>query len=151
MTWWLDGEGTGTVMGHGSQITYKITAQGAHTVAVVGVDSAGLVARDSITVNVGPPSGNPSVVITSPNEGTQHTFSVHLTATATSPVDGPMPGSAIHWSNDLDPAWQPTGDDVTFTVPNSCAFRQTRFTATATDSATHTGTDTILLYTGTIC
>jgi hypothetical protein len=62
-----------------------------------------------------------------------------------------MPGSAIHWSNDRDPLWHATGDDVTFTVENYCVAHTTHFTATATDSVARTGSDTIVVYTGTIC
>jgi hypothetical protein len=150
--WWLDGLGTGTFMGNGAAIAYKITAQGTHTVTVQAVNSAGLATQRSVTVNIGPPSGNPTVVITAPPDGTPVGATLfHLTAVANSPVDGPLPGSAIHWSTDRDPGWSPTGDDVTYDARGSCSFGLAHFTATTTDSVLHTASDTISLFVGTIC
>ncbi len=150
--WWLDGTTTGTLMGTGTQITYRIPVNGAHTVTVRAVNSAGLATERTISVTIGPPSGNPSVTITAPPEDAHFNGSTfHLTASANSPIDGPLAGSTIKWSTDADPLWHPTGSDVTFDTPFSCEAVTNHFTATATDSAAHTGSDTITLFLGTIC
>src|SRR5262249_32123044 len=64
--WSVDGTPVGT---GASVFLYRIPTEGAHVVTLSATDSGGASASTSIKVNVGPPTGKPTVRITSPEDG----------------------------------------------------------------------------------
>jgi hypothetical protein len=144
----------GTDFGHGVLTSYRIGVPGIHTVTLTATNGAGLTASDSITLNVGGPSGNPSVAITAPPDGSDFpdgdTMPITFRASAFDAAGNPLSGGTIQWTDDLDGSLG-TGEQIAHTLTAGAnTYRVHHVTATVTDSGGNTGSDTITVTSGTI-
>jgi hypothetical protein len=133
--------------------TNRRLSQGDYTITLTASDSAGLSGSASIILHVTPPTGNPSIVITSPTVPADFSTgaSVHFAATATDTDGSPLTGAAVQWTDDVDGV---LGSGTAFDRVLSggpCAISSHHVTAIVTNAAGHTGSDTILVTEGGIC
>jgi PKD repeat protein len=141
-TWLLDGQAIGT----GARLlSTQITTQGAHTVTLTFANSAGVVGSASIKVNVGPPTGKPSVTITQPTLPPEFVDryvipGVPFTLAATADAQGvaTIAPSGYKWTSNLAGALG-TGPSIQATLAEGTH----QVTATVTDSLGRVGTDTV--------
>jgi hypothetical protein len=145
-TWSVDGTPVGT---GASLFQYRIATQGTHTVRLSATNGIGLSSSASITVNIGPPTGKPTVSITQPTNGyqaganTQVTFSAAATASGSATITG--------YSWDFGDGSGGAGQNVMHNYPLSCNGPVPyQVTVTARDSNGATATDTITIYVGVI-
>jgi len=138
----------GTPIGTGAKLlTTQITQQGAHIVTLSYTNSAGLKGTDGIKINIGPPSGNPSVTITDPPlpDGYVDRYVTpgvpfKLAATATPQGAATIPDSGYAWTSDIDGPLG-TGQSITATLSAGTHI----VTVTVTDSLGHVGTDKVTI------
>jgi hypothetical protein len=116
-------------------------------------------AQTAITLQVGPPAGNPSVAIDAPLNGQSFysgsctsTVSVSFQGHATDPADGTLSGGSLVWYLGYGTGSQTqigTGNSFTYAMPQDCN-RQANYTITlvATDSLGHSSTYTVTITTG---
>ncbi len=149
-TWSVDG----TAVGKGaSLLLYRIPTEGTHTVTLSATNSGGVSSSASITVDVGPPTGKPSVRITSPENESNFGVGEPITFSATAETLGgaTVPESGYRWSDSLEGPLG-TGKTITHTLSgSSCEIFFHQVTVTVTDSFNRTATDTITLKVGSIC
>lgn len=134
--------------GHDLQATLPI---GTHTITLIGTDSEGVQAQESVVVVVeeAPENLRPNVTITSPPNGSGIgcTETIMLQGTATDPEDGPLPGNSLAWYKTINGATSliGVGASVPFQFTDSFGEGQVMFTITlrATDSQGASRTDTI--------
>lgn len=148
--WSVDGAPVGT---GGSSFKYRIPTEGTHTVTLSATNGAGASSSASVTVNVGPPTGKPSVQITEPASGSNFAAGEPITFSAEAdPQGGPdIPDSGYSWSDDVDGALGP-GKTITRTLSGSqCEIIIHHVTVTATDNLNRSASDTITVNVGSIC
>jgi hypothetical protein len=141
-TWLVDGQVAGT----GARLlSTLITAQGAHTITLTFTNSGGLTGSASIRLNVGPPTGKPSVTITQPPLLPEFvdryvTPGVPFTLAATADAQGvaTIAPSGYVWTSNLAGALG-TGPSIQATLAEGTH----QVTATVTDSLGRVGTDTV--------
>ena len=141
-TWSVDG----TPVGSGaSEFAYKITTQGTHTVTLSATNSAGTSGSDSITVNVGPPAGNPTVTITKPANGSGwgQFDQIEFSANATPQGGATISDSGYSWASDQD-GYLGSGQTIHHYLSPGGHY----VTVTVTDSLGHTASDTIYVTVG---
>jgi hypothetical protein len=149
-TWSVDGTPVGT---GASLFRYRIPTEGTHTVTLSATNGAGASGSASASVNVGPPTGKPSVQITSPASGSNFAGGEPITFTANAEPQGgaTVPESGYSWSDDVDGALG-TGKSITHTLSGSqCEIIVHHVTVTATDSFSRSASDTITVNVGSIC
>jgi hypothetical protein len=149
-TWSVDGTPVGT---GASLFRYRIPTEGTHTVTLSATNGAGASSSASVTVGVGPPTGKPSVQITSPPSDSNFAAGEPITFTATSEAQGgaTVPESGYSWSDDVD-GLLGTGSTITHTLSgSSCEIIIHHVTVTATDSFLRSASDTITVNVGSIC
>lgn len=148
--WYLDG----TQIGTGAALfRYRIPTEGTHKVTLFVANSMGASASASITVNIGPATGKPSVQITEPLNGSFFGFNepIKFTAEAEALGGATVPESGYVWSDDKDGALG-TGKTITHTLSGStCVIFEHHVTVTITDSFSRTATDTIVVNDGGLC
>jgi hypothetical protein len=144
-TWSVDG----TPVGMGASLfQYRIPTEGAHTVTLSATNGVGLSSSASITVNIGPPTGKPTVSITNPTDG--QTFNsvdvpITLSAAATSPN-----ATITGYSWNFGDGSTGTGQTVMHTFAGSCTgLVPYHVTVTVTDSHGNTASDAITIDVGT--
>lgn len=141
-TWLLDGQ----IVGTGARLlSTQITTQGTHTVTLSFTNSGGLTAAASIRLNIGPPTGKPSVTITEPTlppgfVDRYVTPGVPFTLAATADAQGvaTIAANGYKWASDLAGALG-TGPSIQATL----AAGTHQVTVTVTDSLGRVGTDTV--------
>lgn len=149
--WSVDGTPVGT---GATTFLYRIPTEGAHAVTLSATDSGGASASASIKVNVGPPTGKPTVRITSPENG--QGFSPGEVITFSAVAEGlegaTVPNSGYSWSDDKD-GFLGTGQTVMHTLSGfECGGIETHHvTVTATDTFSRKASDTIEVFDGQIC
>ena len=136
---------------------------GAHVITVVATDAKGATGQDSVTINVQPGTGLPTVRILQPNPndpndpnlGISPGTQITLRGAANDPEDGDLTGSSLVWSSDIDGILG-TGQTINVvlsgpavpchpeTVTHTIQLR-------ATDSDGHTVVVTIRITVGTVC
>ena len=149
-TWSVDGTPVGT---GASLFRYRIPTEGTHTVTLSATNGAGASGSASVTVNVGPPTGKPSVQITEPASGSNFAGGEPITFSAEADAQGgaTIPESGYSWSDDVDGALG-TGRTITRTLSGSqCEIIIHHVTVTATDSFSRSASDTITVNVGSIC
>lgn len=141
-TWSVDGTPVGT---GASEFQYRISTEGAHTVTLSATNSAGASASDSITVNVGPPSGKPTVTITKPANGSgwSNFDLIEFSATASAQGGATIADSGYSWSSDQD-GYLGSGQ----TIHHSLSPGGHHITVTVTDSLGRSASDTIYVTVG---
>lgn len=145
-------------LGTGSEVQYDITSQGDYTMRLTATDAEGLSSSSSIAVHIGPPSGNPSVTIDDPADGTSFynscsspTDTVYFSGQATDPHDGSLYGSHLVWYDDYNGnhVEMGTGDTLDFPLAEPCGLvTYHTITLTATDSLGHSASYVIHITTG---
>jgi hypothetical protein len=146
------------ILGSGEQINTSITTPGDYTVELLATDAEGANAEASITVHITAPSGNPSVSIDSPADGSNFytscsnsPYSVTFTGHATDPTDGTLTGAHLVWYDDYNGnhVQMGTGTSVTYGLFQTCPGETSHtITLVATDSLGHHSADTIHVTTG---
>jgi hypothetical protein len=149
-TWYLDGTpiGTGATL-----LKYRIPTEGTHKVTLFVANSMGASASASITVNIGPATGKPSVQITEPANGAFFGVNepIKFTAAAEALGGATVPESGYVWSDDKDGALG-IGKTITHTLSGGeCVILEHHVTVTITDSFSRTATDTIIVNDGGLC
>ena len=141
-TWSVDGTPVGT---GASEFAYRISTEGTHTVTLSATNSAGASASDSITVNVGPPTGKPAVTITKPaNNSMWGQFDeIEFSASATAQGGATIADSGYSWASDQDGNLG-TGQ----TIHHYLSPGGHHITVTVTDSLGRSATDTIYVTVG---
>ena len=87
----------------GQLLGYGMLSEGQHAISLTATDTDGLIGRDSLLVEVGPPNSAPSCEITAPPEGTATNEGDVLTLVATvGDVDIGPEALAVSWSSDVD-------------------------------------------------
>ncbi len=128
---------------------------GHHVITLRATDGAGASATATVEIDVDGSPGFPSATILAPANGRfvrPHT-SITLEGSANDPEDGPLSGTHLSWSSDRDGVLG-TGATlaVTLSGPDVCEQHvQHHVTLTATDSAGHQATTTIIISVGKIC
>ncbi|RMG17467.1 MAG: hypothetical protein D6729_08850 [Deltaproteobacteria bacterium] len=137
VTWTSDVEGD---LGTGLSIEVALATEGAHTITLTATDSQGKSASASITVTV-VANTPPVVTIESPSDGSAVKLGdpVVFTGSATDAEDGPLTGTALTWSSDVDGDLG-SGESVTTALATAGAHT---ITLTATDSAGATASASI--------
>ncbi len=99
ITWTSDQDGQ---LGTGETITNTLS-EGTHVVTLSAVDSTGLEANDSVTIQVNPGEA-PTVQIDAPADSTTFllTDQINLLAQATDLQDGTLTGTSLVWVSDID-------------------------------------------------
>jgi hypothetical protein len=147
-TWSVDGTPVGT---GASLFQHQIATQGDHTVTLSAANSAGAGGSASIAVHIGPPTGNPSVQITQPADGSNFGTGEQITFSATGSTQGGATITSYSWSDDVDGALG-TGQTIQRTLTGGpCNIANHHVTVTLTDSLNRTATDTIQVNVGSIC
>jgi hypothetical protein len=142
----LDGEiftGTQTILA---------LSEGSHVITLSVTDGLGAVDTDSVTIEVGPASGLPSVFITTAAFYFPPDSSVQFQGAATDPEDGILTGTALQWSVDGIPIGSGASVSTTLTGPaGGCGWKSHVLTLTATDSNGNTTSISKTIYAGTVC
>jgi hypothetical protein len=149
-TWSVDGTPVGT---GASLFRHRIPTEGTHTVTLSATNGAGASGSASVTVNVGPPTGKPSVQITSPTSGSNFAAGEPITFTGSAEAQGgaTVPESGYKWSDDVDGVLG-TGKTITHTLSGSlCEIIIHHVTLTVTDSFSRSASDMITVNDGSIC
>jgi hypothetical protein len=149
-TWSVDGVAVGT---GATLLKFRVPTQGAHTVKLSATNSAGSSSSASITVNIGPATGKPSVQITAPENGSSWGFNepIKFTAVAEALGGATVPESGYVWADDKDGALR-SGQTITHTLSGgTCVILEHHVTVTVTDSFSRTATDTITVNDGGLC
>ncbi len=143
-TWSVDGIAVGS---GASLLQHQISTQGAHTIALSATNSGGITRSASTHVTIGPPTGKPSVLITSPplaSDATDRYFGPGevLTFSATADAQGvaTIPDSGYVWTDSVD-GLLGTGPTIQHTLTSATTIHD--ITVTVTDSLGRSGTDTI--------
>jgi hypothetical protein len=148
--WSVDGVPVGT----GAKLfPYRIPTEGTHTVTLSATNTAGASSSTSIRVNIGPPTGKPTVQITSPESESSFEAGQSITFTAQSEGLGgaTVPESGYSWSDDLDGPLG-TGKTIKHVLSgSSCVIFTHHVTVTATDTFNRKASDTIAVSVGSIC
>jgi hypothetical protein len=141
-TWSVDGTPVGT---GASEFAYRISTEGTHTVTLSATNSAGASASNSISVNIGPPSGNPTVSITKPpnNSGWGQFDEIEFSATASAQGGATIADSGYSWSDDQD-GYLGSGQ----TIHHYLSPGGHHVTVTVTDSLGRSASDTIYVTVG---
>jgi PKD repeat protein len=102
ISWTSDLDGS---IGTGTSVSRSDLSVGTHTITASVIDSGGLSASDTVTVNVesAPANTPPTVAITAPTDGASFTEGdlITFTGTASDTKDGDISAS-ISWTSDLD-------------------------------------------------
>jgi hypothetical protein len=124
-------------LGDGASVTANALSTGTHVIHASVTDAGGKSAQSTITIVV---DATPTVAITAPATGSVYepAQAVSFTATATDPEDGDLAG-AIHWTSSRDGA---LGDGASISISSLTSGTHV-ITASATDSASKTGSATI--------
>jgi hypothetical protein len=148
-TWLVDGA---TVGKGATLLTHNIPTEGTHTITLTATDSGGATSSASTSVVVGSPVGKPSVVITSPENGSFFAPGEPIKFNAEAQALGAATVSEYVWSDDLDGLLGAT-KEVTHTLSGfACGgFTQHHVSVTVTDSLKRTATDTIEVNDGQVC
>jgi hypothetical protein len=149
-TWSVDGTPVGT---GASFFQYRIPTQGTHTVTLSATNSAGASSSTSITLNIGPATGKPTVQITSPPSGYNAGTGELITFSASASTQGgaTIADSGYSWTDDRD---GPLGSGQTIQrvlTGGPCYIADHHVTVTVTDSFGRTATDTITVNVGSVC
>lgn len=115
---------------------------GAHTLTATATDGPGQTGSDSISVNVDNHDSPPTVTVTEPGDGDAVSGAIQVTADATddeavTQVEFFIDGNSIGTDADASDGWSAAWDTT------SVADGSHDVTATATDSATQTSTDSV--------
>ena len=148
--WSVDGKAVGI---GASLFKYDINSPGAHTVTLSATNSAGATSSASITVTIGPPSGNPSVQITEPEDESSHAPGelIRFHADVETLGGATVSESGYVWSDDLDGPLG-TGKTLEHTLSGSmCVIEEHHVTVTVTDNFSRTAKDTIIVFDGGLC
>lgn len=150
--WSVDGTAVGT---GAALLSHQIPTQGAHTVTLSVTNAGGIKAVKSIKVNIGPPTGKPSVTITSPplppNASDRYAGpgeSIPFSATADAQGAATITDASYVWTDDKDGALG-TGVSINHTLTGFLgSFTTHKVTVTVTDSLNRTATDTVTILVG---
>ena len=107
----------------------------------------------SITIHVLGAADVPSVQIQSPKDGADSSLNapVNFSGTATDPVDGPLHGNALRWTDNIDGVLG-TGDAfVKVLSGGACAPLVHHITLTATNKAGKSASTMVTVWVGSIC
>jgi hypothetical protein len=149
-SWSVDGVPVGT---GATLFKYRIPTEGVHKVTLSVANSFGISASTSITVNVGPATGKPSVQITEPENNSFFAVEepIKFTAVAETLGGATVSESGYVWSDDKDGALG-IGKTITHTLSGGqCVILEHHVTVTITDSFSRTATDTIVVNDGGLC
>lgn len=143
-TWSVDGTAVGT---GASLLQHQISVQGAHTITLSATNSGGITRTAQTHVTIGPPTGKPNVLITSPPlapDATDRYFGPGevLTFSATADAQGvaTIADSGYVWTDSVD-GFLGTGPTIQHTLTSAATIHD--ITVTVTDSLGRTGTDKI--------
>lgn len=130
---------------------------GAHVITVVATDGKGATGQDSVTINVQPGTGLPTVSIVEPAPGLAVSPGTHITlyGTATDPEDGVLTGASLVWSSDVDGILG-TGESINVVlsgpaIPCNPEIVMHTIRLRATDSNGHQVDVTIRIAVGSVC
>jgi Bacterial Ig domain len=149
-TWLVDGTPVGT---GASLFQYRIPTQGTHTVTLSATNSAGASSSASITLNIGPATGKPTVQITSPPSGSSYSRDdlITFSASASTQDAATISDSGYSWTDDQDGPLG-TGQTIQHKLTDYfCGIKEHHVTVTVTDSFGRSATDTITVNVGSIC
>jgi hypothetical protein len=143
-TWSVDGTAVGT---GASLLQHQIPQQGGHLITLSATNSGGITRSASTHVTIGPPTGQPAVLITSPplpvNQSDRYFGPGEvLTFSATADAQGvaTIADSGYVWMDSVD-GFLGTGQTIQHTLTSATTIHD--ITVTVTDSLGRTGTDTI--------
>ncbi len=149
-TWLVDGTPVGT---GASFFQYRIPTQGTHAVTLSATNSAGASSSASITLNIGPATGKPTVLITSPPSGSSYGRDdlITFSASASTQDAATISDSGYGWTDDQDGPLG-TGQTIQHKLTDYfCGIKEHHVTVTVTDSFGRSATDTITVNVGSIC
>ncbi|TNE84268.1 MAG: PKD domain-containing protein [Deltaproteobacteria bacterium] len=128
-------------LGTGSPLVTSALTVGGHTLTLVGTDSGGASATDSIALTVLAPNTAPTATITAPASGgnSDAGVSIDLVGTGNDAEDGALTGASLRWASDLDGV---LGTGSPLATASLSAGLHT-LTLTATDGGGLTGSDQI--------
>jgi hypothetical protein len=145
----------GVQIGSGRTVTTSTQTVGDGTLRLTVTDSAGLQGNATIRVHITAPTGDPSITITAPADGSTftHGFSSPITFTA-SAYDGNgnvLSGAHIAWRDDRDGPLG-TGSPLSHTLSGgACYGTDHHVTATVMDNQGRIASDMITVTVGYIC
>lgn len=132
-------------MGLGNRVSLTRPSLGVHTILLTAIDSKGLEAFTSITVEIAPVGTNlpPRVTVTAPASNASFIAgdAVVFTGTAIDPEDGSLIDSSLGWKSSVDGA---LGTGVTVTRSDLSLGVHT-VTLTATDSQGRSASDQVVI------
>ncbi len=145
----------GSVIGTGRLLSRQISTIGDAVITLKATNSAGLSSTASRTMHITAPQGNPTITITQPPDGSGFTDGfktpILFAALARDAGGAPLPDAAVRWTDDAD-GFLGTGSTIQHTLSGvGCAVNLHHVTATATNAAGKSASDTITVSVGFIC